>query len=97
MCGLFVRAWTNDVRFAQSIIRSSNLRNVAQSTRHATSAKGKEEMTDTDGKKFLDSMHDQFIEKLHGAFLELYGIEITNIRVEDFRVSSFVIEWSSDV
>ncbi len=35
---------------------------------------------------FIDKVHDTFISKLRGAFLEMFGIAITNIRIESFRV-----------
>ncbi len=48
---------------------------------------GKEEAGGSNpSSKFLDQMHDLFISRLHDVFCELYGIEITNIRIEDFRI-----------
>lgn len=35
---------------------------------------------------FFDKVHDEFISKLHDTFIEHYGIEITNIRIESFRI-----------
>ena len=35
---------------------------------------------------FFDKVHDEFISKLHDSFMENYGIEITNIRIESFRI-----------
>ncbi len=35
---------------------------------------------------FIDRVHDQFILKLHDSFLEAYGVAITNIRVESFKI-----------
>jgi len=35
---------------------------------------------------FIDKVHDLFISKLREVFLNMYGIAITNIRIESFRV-----------
>jgi regulator of protease activity HflC (stomatin/prohibitin superfamily) len=35
---------------------------------------------------FFDKVHDEFITKLHDTFVEHYGIEVTNIRIESFRI-----------
>lgn len=35
---------------------------------------------------FFDKVHDEFISKLHDSFMEKYGIEITNIRIESFKI-----------
>jgi regulator of protease activity HflC (stomatin/prohibitin superfamily) len=35
---------------------------------------------------FFDKAHDQFLAKLHDDFLARYGLEITNIRIEQFKI-----------
>jgi len=35
---------------------------------------------------FFDKVHDEFISKLHDNFKRLYGIEISNIRIESFKI-----------
>jgi len=35
---------------------------------------------------FFEKVHDQFISKLHDSFVEKYGIEVTNIRIESFKI-----------
>ena len=67
-----------------SIIRSTSLAEIAQNKEiHAKSAKKEEEKG---GSAFFDKVHDEFISKLHDTFIEHYGIEVTNIRIESFRI-----------
>merc|ERR1712193_385035 len=35
---------------------------------------------------FFDRAHDEFLSRLHDDFLHRYGIEIVNIRIENFRI-----------
>eukprot|EP00969_Alexandrium_andersonii_P187285 8275198-Alexandrium_andersonii.AAC.1 len=35
---------------------------------------------------FFDKAHDQFLTKLHDDFKVRYGLEITNIRIEQFKI-----------
>jgi regulator of protease activity HflC (stomatin/prohibitin superfamily) len=35
---------------------------------------------------FFDKAHDQFLSKLHDDFQSRYGLEITNIRIEQFKI-----------
>jgi len=35
---------------------------------------------------FFDQAHDQFLAKLHDDFASRYGLEITNIRIEQFKI-----------
>merc|ERR1719191_1670546 len=35
---------------------------------------------------FFDRAHDEFLSRLHDDFLQRYGIEIVNIRIENFRI-----------
>ena len=37
---------------------------------------------------FFDKVHDEFIAKLHDTFVEKFGIEITNIRIESFKINN---------
>eukprot|EP01116_Phalansterium_solitarium_P011185 TRINITY_DN267_c0_g2_i5.p1 TRINITY_DN267_c0_g2~~TRINITY_DN267_c0_g2_i5.p1 ORF type:complete len:370 (+),score=201.59 TRINITY_DN267_c0_g2_i5:248-1357(+) len=63
------------------IIRSTSLADIAQnkepSARSSHAAKGP---------LFFDKVHDEFISKLHDSFVAKYGIEITNIRIESFKI-----------
>jgi len=38
------------------------------------------------GRLFFDKVHDEFISKLHDTFVEHYGITISNIRIESFKL-----------
>jgi len=67
-----------------SIIRNTTLGEVAQNKEVAArSQKG--------AQLFFDRVHDEFISKLHESFNELFGIEITNIRIESFRLVDQVL------
>merc|ERR1719284_1418515 len=35
---------------------------------------------------FFDKAHDEFLARLHDDFVNRYGIDITNIRVESFKI-----------
>merc|ERR1719436_1136658 len=35
---------------------------------------------------FFDKAHDEFLSKLHDDFVKRYGIEISNIRIESFKI-----------
>merc|ERR1712187_51999 len=35
---------------------------------------------------FFDKAHDDFLARLHEDFIDRYGIEISNIRVESFKI-----------
>mmetsp|Transcript_35197 Transcript_35197/g.105126 ORF Transcript_35197/g.105126 Transcript_35197/m.105126 type:complete len:919 (-) Transcript_35197:150-2906(-) len=35
---------------------------------------------------FFDVAHDEFLEKLHGDFMDRYGVDIANIRMESFKI-----------
>jgi len=77
-----------------SIIRNTSLTEVAQSKEViAKSQKSMEPKTNPDGSTdtpkaplFFDKVHDEFISKLHDSFMERYGIEISNIRIESFKI-----------
>jgi len=70
-----------------SIIRNTSLQEVAQSKE--VSAKSQKSQPQQEGQPkplFFDKVHDEFISKLHDTFMERYGIEICNIRIESFKV-----------
>lgn len=68
----------------QGIMRCSALNQVAQSKLvHANDSKSNNEPIPI---FFFDKIHDEFIAKLHDAFIEKYGIDISNIRIEDFKI-----------
>ena len=75
-----------------SIIRSTSLAEVAQNKEFAARSEKKhlEEMqTKGQGPSaplFFDKVHDEFISKLHDSFMDHYGIAITNIRIESFKI-----------
>jgi regulator of protease activity HflC (stomatin/prohibitin superfamily) len=75
-----------------SIIRSTTLGEVAQNKEiTAKSTKQHLEKMSKDPNApsaplFFDKVHDEFISKLHDSFLDLYGIAVTNIRIESFRI-----------
>jgi len=63
-----------------SIIRSTSLAEVAQSKEVNAKSQKKE------GQQFFDKVHDEFISKLHDSFNEHFGINISNIRIESFKL-----------
>jgi len=81
------------------IIRSTSLAEVAQSKE--TTAKSEKKHLEAQAAAqaaapggppkpsaplFFDKVHDEFISKLHDVFVDKYGIEITNIRIESFKI-----------
>jgi len=86
----------------QGIMRSSALNQVAQSKvvdvsdkdiekiKAANAASGGPELPNAGkmGPVFFDKVHDEFIHKLHDNFKGLYGIEISNIRINDIQIMS---------
>jgi len=80
-----------------SIIRSTSLAEVAQNKEFAAKpgAKGitnatneakSEETNNAPAPMFFDKVHDEFISKLHDSFMDQFGISITNIRIESFKI-----------
>lgn len=77
-----------------NIMRSTALNDIAQSNMpSATSDKAISEecqKAQSQGKPsaplFFDRAHDQFLQKLHDDFQKRYGVEITNIRIEQFKI-----------
>jgi regulator of protease activity HflC (stomatin/prohibitin superfamily) len=75
-----------------SIIRSTTLSEVAQNKEIA--AKSQKDHLEEISKNpdsasaplFFDKVHEEFISKLYDYFLDQYGIAITNIRIESFRI-----------
>jgi len=77
-----------------NILRSTALNQIAQSTLpSAISEKGQQQATqaaqalgEASAPAFMDQAHDKFIAKLHDDFMKRYGIEITNIRIEELKM-----------
>eukprot|EP01119_Soliformovum_irregulare_P018339 TRINITY_DN55_c1_g1_i1.p1 TRINITY_DN55_c1_g1~~TRINITY_DN55_c1_g1_i1.p1 ORF type:complete len:693 (-),score=234.92 TRINITY_DN55_c1_g1_i1:66-2144(-) len=75
-----------------SIIRSTSLAEVAQNKEVAARSE-KQHLDEVQSEfapsapLFFDKVHDEFIAKLHDSFMEKYGIEITNIRIESFKIT----------
>jgi len=70
-----------------SIIRSTSLAEVAQNKEIlAKSEKQHFQQSGRSNPLFFDKVHDEFISKLHDNFMERYGIEICNIRIESFKI-----------
>lgn len=77
-----------------NILRSTALNDIAQSQN--PSAISEEEVVQAQmqaqamGVKsealFFDRAHDQFLSKLHDDFKKRFGIEVTNIRIEQFKI-----------
>jgi len=73
----------------QGIMRSSALNQVAQNKAvHAISEDQIREQHQLPASTpiFFDKVHDEFISKLYDTFKKLYGIEISNIRIESFKI-----------
>eukprot|EP01116_Phalansterium_solitarium_P011181 TRINITY_DN267_c0_g1_i4.p1 TRINITY_DN267_c0_g1~~TRINITY_DN267_c0_g1_i4.p1 ORF type:complete len:684 (+),score=319.91 TRINITY_DN267_c0_g1_i4:134-2185(+) len=74
------------------IIRSTSLAEVAQNKEVTVVSERKqaEHMVPSESGAsaplFFDKVHDEFISKLHDVFVEKYGIEVTNIRIESFKI-----------
>jgi len=77
-----------------NIVRSTALSEIAQNS-DASAKSLKEEQqklmeAQASGRPtaplFFDKAHDQFLAKLHDDFKERYGLEITNIRIEQFKI-----------
>jgi regulator of protease activity HflC (stomatin/prohibitin superfamily) len=66
-----------------SIIRSTSLAEVAQSKE--IQAK-KADPNGPAAPQFFDKVHDEFIHKLHTSFMEQFGINVCNIRIESFQL-----------
>jgi len=77
-----------------NIMRSTALNQIAQSNLpSAVSEKGQQQaaqaaqaLGEASAPAFMDQAHDKFIAKLHDDFMKRYGIEITNIRIEELKM-----------
>jgi len=80
-----------------SIIRSTSLAEVAQNKEFAAKSEKNLIAQQQQGQQpgqpqqqnppmFFDKVHDEFISKLHDSFMDHYGISITNIRIESFKI-----------
>lgn len=77
-----------------NIMRSTTLNEIAQnSLPSAVSEKAHAEHTMTaqaigqpSAPMFFDKAHDMFLSKLHDDFMEKFGLEISNIRIEQFKI-----------
>ncbi|CAL6004351.1 Conserved_hypothetical protein [Hexamita inflata] len=71
----------------QGIIRSSSLSDVAQSkTVHIQGEIQSASSNSAQCPAFFDKVHDDFMARLHESFIQRYGIEIANIRIENFKI-----------
>merc|ERR1712224_480843 len=77
-----------------NVVRSTALNDVAQngtpsaisSTKHREDALNAQAVGKPSAPLFFDQAHDAFLSRLHDDFLQRYGIEIVNIRIENFRI-----------
>jgi regulator of protease activity HflC (stomatin/prohibitin superfamily) len=77
-----------------NIIRSTCLNEIAQSETASVKSKdaanqnaqAAQALGQPSAPLFFDRAHDEFLARLHDDFLERYGIEISNIRVESFKI-----------
>jgi len=77
-----------------NIVRSTALGEIAQSSaasaqsssEHAQGLQAAQATAAPSAPLFFDKAHDQFLSKLHDDFKQRYGIEITNIRIEQFKI-----------
>jgi regulator of protease activity HflC (stomatin/prohibitin superfamily) len=77
-----------------NIIRSTPLNEIAQSKQpsaasseeHSVKALAAQATGDASAPLFFDKAHDEFLSKLHDDFYSRYGIDITNIRIESFKI-----------
>ena len=77
-----------------NIMRTTPLNDIAQSTAvSAVSTKAAEADAraataagEPTAPLFFDQAHDQFLSKLHDDFLDKYGLEVSNIRIEQFKI-----------
>lgn len=81
-----------------NIVRSTALNQIAQSTHVSAGGKNREvEVIPPPGAidnpppsapmaVFFDKLHDEFISKLNEDFMDRYGVDIANIRIESFKI-----------
>ena len=77
-----------------NILRSTPLSDIAQSSsptavseaKHVEKVEAANAAGEPTAPLFFDQAHDAFLSKLHDYFMEKYGIEISNIRIEQFKI-----------
>lgn len=75
-----------------NIIRSTALNEIAQNgapsagSEKAEATKEAQALRQPSAPVFFDKVHDVFLAKLHDDFVSRYGIEISNIRIEQFKI-----------
>jgi len=77
-----------------NILRSTALNEIAQSVQpsaqseqvQCAAAQAAQALGEETPMMFMDKAHDKFIAKLHDDFMGRYGIEITNIRIEELKM-----------
>jgi len=77
-----------------NIVRSTNLGEIATSPQpsaqsekeQAEKVRNAQATGEASAPLFFDKAHDQFLAKLHDDFMSRYGLEITNIRIEEFKI-----------
>jgi len=75
-----------------NIIRTTNLNEIAQSQSPSAQPGNAAEVAAAQAAGapsaplFFDKAHDEFLSRLHDDFLTRYGIEISNIRIEAFKI-----------
>jgi regulator of protease activity HflC (stomatin/prohibitin superfamily) len=96
--GNFVRAQIKELGVAtlQQIIRSSTLVDIAGSER--VSYSGSKQSTAPQAEQgepdFYAKVHDKFLKTLHGHILKEWGVEISNIRIENLKINDHQIAQS---
>lgn len=77
-----------------NIMRSTTLNEIAQNSlpsavsekAHAEEAVTAQALGQASAPMFFDKAHDMFLSKLHDDFMEKFGLEISNIRIEQFKI-----------
>lgn len=77
-----------------NVVRCTALNEVAQNSnpsaaslnKHKEDTMNAQALGDPSAPLFFDRAHDDFLSRLHDDFLQRYGIEIVNIRIENFRI-----------
>lgn len=77
-----------------NVVRCTALNEVAQnampsaisSKKHREDTAHAQAVGEPSAPLFFDRAHDEFLSRLHDDFLHRYGIEIVNIRIENFRI-----------
>jgi len=75
-----------------SIIRSTKLHEIAQqespgaTSQDEEAVKAAQALGKPSAPMFFDRAHDEFLHRLHDDFKNRYGIDISNIRIESFKI-----------